>query len=224
MKNFILSDTFTAITNLLGIIAIFLGSFALAIWVIFFIQNLKKPIEIIDMTPREIVVADTPKEFVPEEVPYYVNQMTENTFVACKDCALAPELQEVILKTSLKRGINPAIVYAICESESTFRTDIGTEKLLGGSGCSRYYGYMQLSEYNCVRAEEIFGIDAHTEAGNLEYGTIVLSELVSKYGELDAVITAYKGGEALADSGVRLDCCDEIARRVMYWEERIVEE
>lgn len=222
-----MSDTYRIILNSLGIVTLFLGVCALWIWVFFSINRAKEPIEVIDNTVRVETVTYIPEEdafFVPSEQENLHEVLFENEdyFEVCNDCPLDPELQAVILKTSKEKGINPAIVYAICESESTFRTDIGTEKLLGGNeGGSRFYGYMQLSEYNCVRAKEIFNIDAHTEAGNLEYGTILLAELVSKYNELDAVITAYKSGESVADSGYRLDCCDYITDRVMFWEERL---
>lgn len=148
----------------------------------------------------------------------------EETFEGNPNIPLSVELQKFIAETCTKYSVNEAVVLAIMESESTFRTDVGTEKVLGGQeGGARYYGYMQLSAANCNRAKKEFGLDAHTPEGNIEMGIILLANYIEKYGELDSVITAYKAGESVADAGKKLKVCDSITDRVMYWQEILTE-
>lgn len=94
------------------------------------------------------------------------------------------------------------LVLALMESESSFREDIGTERVLGGEeGGPRYYGYMQLSADNCNRASTTYALDAHTPEGNIEMAVLILSGYLEKYdNNWEHAIMAYKGGEGYADS------------------------
>ena len=94
------------------------------------------------------------------------------------------------------------LVLALMESESSFRDDIGSEKVLGGEeGGPRYYGYMQLSKDNCERATNTYALDAHTPEGNIEMAVLILSGYLEKYdNDWEKAIMAYKGGEGYADS------------------------
>ena len=94
------------------------------------------------------------------------------------------------------------LVLALMESESSFREDIGSEKVLGGEeGGPRYYGYMQLSKDNCERAANTYALDAHTPEGNIEMAVLILSGYLEKYdNNWENAIMAYKGGEGYADS------------------------
>ena len=92
------------------------------------------------------------------------------------------------------------IFFSLMYTESTFRDDIGNEKVLGGEeGGERYYGYMQLSAGNCHIANE-YGLDAHTPEGNIEMACIILSNKYDKYGCWEYALAAYKGGDGFADS------------------------
>lgn len=110
-----------------------------------------------------------------------------------------------------------AFFLAMCESESSFNTEA-----VGDSGRSR--GLMQINKPNW----EKYGLDASMTYDNLEIGIRMMSELIEKYGEFDAVVMAYKGGESKADEwireGFRLSACDEIAERTIYWQEVIEKE
>ena len=88
------------------------------------------------------------------------------------------------------------------ESESSFREDIGTERVLGGEeGGPRYYGYMQLSADNCEKAANTYALDAHIPEGNIEMAVLMLSGYLEKYdNDWEKAIMAYKGGEGYADS------------------------
>lgn len=103
---------------------------------------------------------------------------------------------------------------AICESESTFNPDAS-----GDSG--RSVGLMQINVPNWNR----YGLDASIPYDNLEIGIRMLSELIEKYGDFDAVVMAYKGGESFANewiaAGKRLTVCEEIANRTMFYDSLI---
>lgn len=94
------------------------------------------------------------------------------------------------------------LVLALMESESSFRADIGSEKVLGGEeGGPRYYGYMQLSADNCEKAANTYALDPHTPEGNIEMAVLMLSGYLEKYNnDWENAIMAYKGGEGYADS------------------------
>lgn len=94
------------------------------------------------------------------------------------------------------------LVLALMESESSFREDIGTERVLGGGeGGPRYYGYMQLSADNCEKAANTYALDPHTPEGNIEMAVLMLSGYLEKYdNDWEKAIMAYKGGEGYADS------------------------
>ena len=111
------------------------------------------------------------------------------------DVALPAYLQFAVIGYCEEYEVPPALVMSLMETESTFREDVGTEKVLGGTeGGPRYYGYMQLSASNCKRAETQYGLDAHTPEGNIEMGIIYLHELYLEKQDWAAVIKAYKGG------------------------------
>lgn len=214
--------------QILGLLTLAIGitSVLILAYMIFFAEDPLEAVVPIEDTEIEEIVMIEPEEFTD----YYMQTNLEvipiePSFTPCAECPLPYELQKIVFLKSKDYGINPAIVLAIMESESTFRADIGTEKILGGTeGGARYYGYMQLSANNCKIAQDKYGLDAHTPEGNIEYGIILLSHLTEKYGDLDLVITGYKAGEGIADKGVVLDCSEHITERVMYWEGRIVEE
>ena len=89
-----------------------------------------------------------------------------------------------------------ALLLAVVDTESDFRKDIGTEKVLGHSGSANYYGYCQLSIDTCRYVQNTYHVDPHTEYGNIEAGTLILSEYLKKYdGDVYKVVAAYRAGE-----------------------------
>lgn len=117
------------------------------------------------------------------------------------DISLSKELQRFCQDTCESYGLEYAFLLALMETESTFREDIGSEKILGGEeGGPRYYGYMQLSIENCIKARD-YALDAHTPEGNIEMAVIILSGLMEDYdNDILMVTMAYKGGEGAAKS------------------------
>lgn len=156
---------------------------------------------------EKVVISDTEEAVViqTEEYDY------------CSEIALDPKLQDFTKKKCEEYSVSYPLILALMESESSFNKNIGNEKILGGEGDNRYYGYMQLSWSNCEKAKAN-GIDAHTPEGNIEWGIKLMSDYIKKYGEIEAVISAYKCGEGAADSGKRVNC-DSIIERTMEFSE-----
>ena len=118
------------------------------------------------------------------------------------DILLSKNLQAFTQEQCIDYDVPYELVLALMESESSFREDIGSEKVLGGEeGGPRYYGYMQLSADNCNKASTIYALDAHTPEGNIEMAVLILSGYLEKYdNDWEKAIMAYKGGEGYADS------------------------
>lgn len=118
------------------------------------------------------------------------------------DILLPQTLQAFTQEQCIDYDVPYELVLALMESESSFRADIGSEKVLGGEdGGPRYYGYMQLSADNCTKAENIYALNPHTPEGNIEMAVLMLSGYLEKYdNDWEKAIMAYKGGEGYADS------------------------
>lgn len=114
-----------------------------------------------------------------------------------------PYLQTVMQYYAEQYDVPYSLVLALVETESSFREDIGTEKVLGGAeGGPRYYGYMQLSAQNCNAAANE-GIDAHTPEGNIEWGCKLLRRYYDKYESWESAIMCYKHGEGGAEPFIK---------------------
>ena len=118
------------------------------------------------------------------------------------DILLSKSLQAFTQEQCIDYDVPYELVLALMESESSFRADIGSEKVLGGEeGGPRYYGYMQLSADNCEKAANTYALDPHTPEGNIEMAVLMLSGYLEKYNnDWENAIMAYKGGEGYADS------------------------
>lgn len=118
------------------------------------------------------------------------------------DILLPQTLQAFTQEQCIDYNVPYELVLALMESESSFRADIGSEKVLGGEeGGPRYYGYMQLSADNCEKAANTYALDPHTPEGNIEMAVLMLSGYLEKYdNDWEKAIMAYKGGEGYADS------------------------
>ncbi len=117
------------------------------------------------------------------------------------DILLPKSLQAFTQEQCIDYDVPYELVLALMESESSFREDIGTERVLGGEeGGPRYYGYMQLSADNCEKAANTYALDPHIPEGNIEMAVLMLSGYLEKYdNDWDKAIMAYKGGEGYAD-------------------------
>lgn len=131
------------------------------------------------------------------DIPNYVDPPEE--YILSDLIPFDDEMQKFIQDKCEEYGVDYAYVLAIIDSESSFRDDIGYEKILGGqAGGARYYGYMQLSKENCKIAETDYGLDAHTPKGNIEMGINLIGIYYNRYLDYDMVTKCYKSGENAA--------------------------
>lgn len=149
-------------------------------------------------------------ERVEEPEPRYFPRFIVNSCVP-----LDAEYQIYAQMLCEEYHVNYYFFLAMCESESSFNPEA-----VGDSGKSQ--GLMQINKCNW----EKYGLDASMVFDNLEIGIRMLAELADKYnGNFDAVVMAYKGGEAFADewiaAGKRLDACDDILERTLYYSKLI---
>ena len=167
--------------------------------------------EVVENDLTEIEITEIPATELPD-IPY------KESYITYPEIGLDEELQLFTQQKCDEYEVSYPFILALMESESTFRKDIGSEKVLGGEeGQARYYGYMQLSASNCNKAKE-YGLDAHTPKGNIEMGILLISKYVKKYDSIEGVITAYKSGEGAADGGKRLNC-NHLIERMEYFSE-----
>ena len=147
-------------------------------------------------------VEDISNITINPDTPYWNEVIDEDTTYKFLDILLPQTLQVFTQDQCNDYDVPYELVLALMESESSFREDIGSEKVLGGEeGGPRYYGYMQLSKDNCERAANTYALDAHTPEGNIEMAVLILSGYLEKYdNDWEKAIMAYKGGEGYADS------------------------
>ena len=160
--------------------------------------------EIIESNKSKVLSKKEIEEFLNHDpdTPYWDEIVTEEQGYQFLDILLPQTLQAFTQEQCNDYDVPYELVLALMESESSFRDDIGSEKVLGGSeGGPRYYGYMQLSADNCEKAANTYALDAHTPEGNIEMAVLILSGYLEKYdNNWENAIMAYKGGEGYADS------------------------
>ena len=143
--------------------------------------------DISEAFPKEALEAMNEEE---EEIDFVAAAPLDDGEYPIIDILLPAELQLFTMEKSKEYDVDYRLVLALMETESSFREDIGTEQVIGKGG---YYGYMQLSQYNCTRAAEN-GIDPHTKEGNIEWGIRYLSELLHDYNsDPYKAVAGYKG-------------------------------
>lgn len=153
---------------------------------------------------------------------------TPSSHVYIQTLPLEPWTQDRIQEIAAEWNVPYPLILAVMDTESDFREDIGTEKVLGGKGKNRYYGYCQLSIENCRRIQNDYHVDPHTPLGNIEAGCIMLHELIDKYSNNEwseeylytYVITCYRAGEdATSKMGVLPKYATQEYNLYCYWKE-----
>lgn len=141
--------------------------------------------------------------------------IAEEVYIIREEIPFTEDLQRWCQEKCKQYKISYSLFLAIVESECSFQWYGDTED---GYGIST--GYMQIRKCNWNRYD---GLDVHDPYDNLEIGIRMLSELKEKYMSTDKIVMAYKGGETAmlgwAEHGIRLDICDTIEDRMIYWEE-----
>ena len=141
-------------------------------------------------------LAEELEELPEEEIDFYelAPEYNEDLEYPILDILLPEDLQIFTQEKCEEYDVDYRLILALMDTESSFRDDIGSEKVLGGTeGGARYYGYMQLSAANCESALKD-GIDPHTRTGNIEAGIRYFGLLLHKHDSDPALaIAEYKG-------------------------------
>ena len=182
-----------------------------------------------EMTKQEKYEQDI-SESMPEVYEKLIKEETNELNDGYKylDILLSKELQKFSQDVCNSYNFDYSILLALMESESSFRDDIGSEKVLGGEeGGDRYYGYMQLSWNNCERAKS-YALDAHTPEGNIDMAVILMSGYMETYGDVEMAVMCYKCGEGGAkankEKGFMLPAAEKVADRAEYYKILLEEE
>ena len=137
------------------------------------IGYLEEDVKAVSEAANETIDFIEASEDIPDEDDKFADYVANYSYLDSMDI----HLQTMMQYYAEQYDVPYSMVLALVETESSFREDIGNEKVLGGAeGGPRYYGYMQLSHQNCVNAA-IEGIDAHTPEGNIEWGSMAKAEL-----------------------------------------------
>lgn len=175
---------------------------------------LKEDVEAVNEVTNNTIDFIEAAEDIPDEDDKFADYIGNYQYLDSMDISLQTMMQYY----AEKYDVPYSLVLALVETESSFREDIGNEKVLGGAeGGPRYYGYMQLSNQNCVNAA-IEGIDAHTPEGNIEWGCKLLKRYYDKYESWEASVMCFKHGEGGAEpfiknSKVSTPCKDVMEKR-----------
>lgn len=114
----------------------------------------------------------------PEIVPAAPVRMVESPPVPP-----AKPFADIITAASVRHGVDPALVYALIEVESTYRPDARSPK-----------GAMGLMQLMPATAEQYAVADPFDPTANVEAGTRHLRSLLDRY-DVDSALAAYNAGE-----------------------------
>ena len=152
-----------------------------------------------------------PTKETTEEPPEDLTPV-EATFTAHDEIPLDAEIQEHIETECERLGVDAAYIYALIESESSFRTGLLVED---GGGHSA--GLCQINSVNWPTMREL-GLDPMDELDNITFCITLVKGYIDKYPTIDHVTTCYKAGEGGAKRlNYHLSVCDEINARTEYY-------
>ena len=165
--------------------------------------------KVIKITEPEVV----PVETVIEEI---APVQQEEHFKPHDEIPLDEEYQEWIEIECERLQVNKAYIYALIESESSFRTG-----LCVSDGGGQSAGLCQINSVNW-RDMENKGLDPFDEYDNITYCIMTVSKLINKYADaedlINTITTCYKAGEGRAKQlNYYLKSCDKIKDRMAYF-------
>lgn len=148
---------------------------------------------------------------------------TEETFIPHDEIPLADEYQEWIESECKRMEVNAAYIYALIESESSFRTGLCVKD---GGGHSA--GLCQINSVNWPDMEKK-GLDPLDEFDNITYCISLISKYLNKYSDAEDIVntitTCYKAGERRAkELNYHLSSCEYIKERMAYYSELLNKE
>ena len=153
-----------------------------------------------------------------KEEPEEKEEFAPVQFIAHEEIPLAAEIQQHIETECERLEVDAAYIYALIESESSFRTGLLIED---GGGHSA--GLCQINSVNWPDMRDK-GLDPMNELDNITYCISLVKSYVDKYPTIDHVTTCYKAGEGGAKRlNYHLSTCDVINERTEYFK-NILEE
>ena len=164
------------------------------LWKGFSVEEARAEIDI----PESAAVVAEPVSSVegPEILEYY-------------DVPLDDELQAFIFGRCERHGLDPAIVIAMIDVESKFKSDT-----IGDRGAA--YGLMQVQpRWHAERIDRLGVWDLLDPYQNVEVGLDYLGELVAKGRGIEWALMAYNGGYSYANGFVERGEISNYAREVM---------
>lgn len=146
-----------------------------------------------NITPETTLPVTT--EAVPDETEATETECTEPETTEATastglyyDVPLSEDLQFHIIKQAERRGIDPAIILAMIWKESTYYC-----KAVGDGGNS--LGLMQVQpRWHSARMEKLGCTDLFDPYQNVVVGIDYLAENLTRYGSIEAALTAYNAG------------------------------
>lgn len=134
----------------------------------------------------------------------------EETFIPVAKIPLEREYQEHIKNKCKDYGVDEAYVYALIESESTFRKGV-----IGDGGES--VGLCQIKSCNWKEMSEM-GLSHESEMDCITYCIHLVHRYLKKYESYDAVTACYKCGEYGASKhGYFIAACVGVSERTEYY-------
>lgn len=131
------------------------------------------------------------------------------------DVPLSEEVQDHIEFMCGMCGVDPAVVVAMIQKESQFKTDV-----VGDSG--RAFGLMQIQpRWHEQRMKDLRSEDLLNPIHNVTVGIDYLSELLDKGKGLEWALMAYNGGPSYANKLSAEGRVSEYARQVMKNKDRL---
>lgn len=147
-----------------------------------------------------------------KEEPEEKEEFAPVQFIAHEEIPLAAEIQEHIETECERLEVDAAYIYALIESESSFRTGLLIED---GGGHSA--GLCQINSVNWPDMRDK-GLDPMNELDNITYCISLVKKYVDKYPTIDHVTTCYKAGEGGAKRlNYHLSACDSVNERTEYY-------
>ena len=124
----------------------------------------------------------------PESVTEAITEPSETGIASYYNVPLPGYLQDVIFAECLLYDIDPAIVIALIEKESTF-----DQYAMGDDG--RSFGLMQIQpKWHLQKMIELGCTNLFDPVQNVMVGMAILGDLKQQYNDIGAALTAYNSG------------------------------
>lgn len=115
---------------------------------------------------------------------------TEESKRTYYDVPLTEDLQDIIIDTASRRGVDPALVLAVIEKESGYNPDAS-----GDNGRSQ--GLMQIwRNAHKKRMKKLGAVNLYDPRDNVLVGIDILAEKMEKYEDAEKALIAYNAGDA----------------------------